>query len=287
MAPVRLTVGLRGVLALTLGLLAGSAAAAPHPMYLPGQGPARPRATGQMEYFGGPVFSKVVVVSVMWGPDVNATVVSDIGGFFTAATNSTWFDITAQYGTNLTGVNGHAGTDQTISRGSFLKQVVIAPHNTSKSLTDVAIQKELKTQIKDKVLPAATKNTVYMVYFPPGTTINLDGSLSCQAFGAYHNGVSYKKSGLYYGVMPDCGYSFATETVVSSHELAEATTDNIPTPGSNPAYPQAWNNAQGYEIGDLCEGDDATLTTSKTSYSVQQLFSNTVNICTIGNYTSP
>jgi hypothetical protein len=278
----------RCVLVLVLTVMAGAAAADPHPMYLPGHGPARPRATGQMEYFGGPVFSKVKVVSVMWGAAVNATVVSDIAGFFIAATNSTWFDILAQYKTDLTGVNGHAGTDQTISRGKFLQQVVITPHNTKKTLTDVAIQKELKTQIKDGVLPAATANTVYMIYFPPGVTINLDGSLSCQAFGAYHNGITYtKRIGLFYGVMPDCGYSFATETVVSSHELAEATTDNFPTPGSNPAYPQAWNNAEGYEIGDLCEGDYATLTTSTVSYSVQQLFSNLVNSCTTGNYTSP
>jgi hypothetical protein len=92
---------------------------------------------------------------------------------------------------------------------------------------------------------------------------------------------------LFYGVMPDCGYSFATETVISSHELAEATTDNFPTPGSNPAYPQAWNNAEGYEIGDLCEGDSATLTAGAERYSVQQVFSNLVNSCSSGNYTSP
>jgi hypothetical protein len=273
--------------AVALGVLGGPAAADPHPMYLPGHGPARARATGQMEYFGGPVFSKVKVVSVMWGPDVNATVVSDIAGFFAAATKSTWFDILAQYGTNLTGVNGHAGTDQTISRGSFQTQVVITPYNASTTLTDVAIQKELKAQIKNKMLPSATANTVYMVYFPPGFTINLDGSLSCDEFGAYHNGVTYGKAGLFYGVMPDCGYSFGYETVVSSHELAEATTDNFPTPGNDPAYPQAWNNSQGYEIGDLCEGQYATLTTRTTSYSVQQVYSNTAASCTTANYTSP
>ena len=87
--------------------------------------------------------------------------------------------------------------------------------------------------------------------------------------------------------MPDCGYTFGDSTVVSSHELAEATTDNIPTPGSNPKYPQAWNTTDGYEIGDLCEGYTGTLTAGKTSYTVQQIYSNAIASCTSGNYTSP
>jgi len=268
--------------------LTHAAYADPHLMYLPGHGPQRSEQAATMLYFGGPVFGKVKVVSVMWGPKVNAQVVAGIGGFYQAVTNSTWFDILAQYETNLVGVNGHAGTNQTISRGSFAGQVVIAPHNTASLLTDKAVEKELLVQIKAGKLPAPDANTVYMTYFPPGVTITLGGLQSCSSFGAYHNGFMSKLyGGVFYGVMPDCGYSFAGISIVSSHELAEATTDVYPTPGSHPKYPQAWNSSNGSEIGDLCEGTSGTVKTAKGSYSVQQVFSNTVNACTSGNYSSP
>ena len=278
--------------AFALACLAGNAFADPHPMYLPGKAPPRhwQPQPGQatMLYYGGPVFSTVKVVSVVWGSSVNKTVVADIGGFFTAATNSTWFDNMAQYATDLVGVNGHMGTNQTIGRGTYLEQVVITPHNTATTLTDKAVQKEILFQIKHGKLPVPDANTVYMTYFPPGVTITLDGSKSCSSFGAYHEGFHNKTyGGVFYGVMPDCGYSFQFTTIVSAHELAEATTDNFPTPGSNPKYPQAWNTSDGYEIGDLCEGTSGNLVAGKTTYQVQQIFSNTLNACTTGNYTSP
>jgi hypothetical protein len=264
----------------------------PHVLWLPGHGPARTaphdRATGQMNYYGGPVISTVKVVSVMWNSQVNSTVQAQIGGFFTAATNSTFFDIMAQYATDLTGINGHAGTDQTISRGTWNEQVVLVPHNGATTLTDKQVQKELLYQIKHKKLPKPDANTLYMTYFPPGYTILLGKAASCSAFGAYHEGFMNKAhGGIFYGVMPDCGYSFNDETIVSSHELAEATTDAFPTPGSKPNYPQAWNTSDGYEIGDLCEGLSGNLVAGSTTYQVQQIYSNAIASCTSGNYHSP
>ena len=281
-----------GLLATVLGCLAGSAFADPHPLWLPGHFPHGMRApsagTGEMEYYGGPVFSTVKVITVMWGSKVNPQIVSGIGGFYTAATNSTFFDIMAQYATTLTGINGHKGTDQQIGRGTFSQQVVITPFNGHKTLSNKAVQKELVAQIAAGNLPAPDANTLYMTYFPPGITITLGSSKSCSAFGAYHEGFKNATyGGVFYGVMPDCGYTFADSTVVSSHELAEATTDNFPTPGSKPKYPQAWNTTDGYEIGDLCEGYSGTLTAGSTKYTVQQIYSNLVAGCSTGNYHSP
>jgi hypothetical protein len=87
--------------------------------------------------------------------------------------------------------------------------------------------------------------------------------------------------------MPGCHYSFASHTIVSSHEFSEALSDNNPTPGSNPDFPQAWNNATGFEIGDLCQGRNGTLTTSRKTYTVQQEYLNSIAGCSTGNYTSP
>ncbi len=276
-----------------LGCLAGPALADPHPMWLPGHFPhglpaLHPAGKGEMDYYGGPVFTSVKVISVMWGSGVNPQIVSGIGGFYTAATNSTFFDIMAQYATNLTGVDGHKGTNQQIGRGTWVEQVVITPFNKKTTLTDKAVQKELVKQIAAGKLPAPDANTLYMTYFPPGITIELGSSKSCSSFGAYHEGFKNAAyGGVFYGVMPDCGYTFNDSTVVSSHELAEATTDNYPTPGSSPKYPQAWNTTDGYEIGDLCEGYSGTLKAGKTSYTVQQIYSNAIANCTSGNYTSP
>jgi hypothetical protein len=176
-----------------------------------------------------------------------------------------------------------------IGRGTYLGQVQIVPKNTKTKLTDKQVQKELEYQISTGALPAADLNTLYMIYFPQNISIILDGGASCQSFGAYHEAVSAKvtPNNVFYGVMPDCGGGFNDLTVVSSHEFAEATTDNIPTPGSNPKYPQAWNTSDGYEIGDLCEGDYTTLTAGSTVYQVQEVFSNKTNACATGTFTSP
>lgn len=249
----------------------------------------RPDAATTMLYYGGPVIGTVKVEVVFWGTNVAPATVSGIGAFLGAIANSTYIDQLAQYSTNLVGVNGHAGTNQTIGRGSLLGQVTITPQNQATTLTDAAIKKELHHQIGIGKLPRQNPNTLYMVYFPANITIALGGSVSCQAFGAYHEagpGVVGKPN-LLYGVMPDCGGGFSGQTIASSHEFAEAVTDAIPTPGSHPAYPQAWNTSNGYEIGDLCEGNDTTLTAGKTSYTVQEVFDNSTNACATGTFKSP
>jgi hypothetical protein len=260
----------------------------PEQMQRSGRVPPHLGATGDMEYFGGSVFSNVKVVSVIWGSSVNAQTVSGMPGFLAAIVNSTYVDQLSIYDTDLKGLH-HKGTNQTINRGTFVSQVQITPKNQGTQLTDKMVQKELEYQIKNGNLPMNDLNTLYMIYFPKDVSINLDGSLSCQAFGAYHFATSKKvtPSNIFYGVMPDCGYSFNDHTIISSHEFAEATTDNIPTPGSNPKYPQAWNTSDGYEIGDLCEGTQGTLTAGKTVYYVQELYLNNIAACGTANFTSP
>jgi len=244
---------------------------------------------GQMLYYGGSVFSSVKVVSVLWGPNVNQKTVQGMPGFLSAIVNSTFVDqLAPQYDTNRHGVN-HKGTHQTITRGTFISQVQITPQNQNTNLTDKMIHTELEYQIANGFLPTQDPNTLYMIYFPNNITISLGGALSCQSFGAYHFATSKRPSAtnIFYGVMPDCGYSFNDHTIISAHEFAEATTDNIPTPGSNPAYPQAWNTSTGYEIGDLCEGTQGQLVAGQTTYYVQEVYLNSIPGCGTGNFHSP
>ena len=283
-------------MAVSLGLSLPAVAApdgAAYHIYRPDFHPApatTPPPSATMLYFGGPVIAKVKVVAVLWGAKVPKTVSAGLKGYFKAIVNSTYIDQLSQYSTvGIIGVNGKPGTNQTITRGSFTGKFVITPANTSKNLTDADVQSELEAQISAGHLPAADLNTLYMIYFPSGVSITLDGMKSCVTFGAYHEAVSsaVTPNNIFYGVMPDCGGGFSTATIVSSHEFAEAVTDPIPTPGSNPAYPQAWNDANGNEIGDLCEGRNSTLTAAGQTYTVQEIFTNSTNACATGKFTSP
>jgi hypothetical protein len=246
-------------------------------------------AAKTMLYYAGPVLSSGKVAAVIWGKGVAKATVKGIGPFLAAIVNSTFVDQLAQYSTNIKGVNGMQGTNQTIGRGSFLGKFHITPANKSKTLTDAQVQTEIEHQIAIGALPKNDTDTLYMTYFPADITISLDGSLSCQAFGGYHEATinSIDPNNVFYAVMPDCGGGFPEQTIVSSHEFAEATTDSIPTPGTNPAFPQAWNTSNGYEIGDLCEGNDTTLTAAKKVYSIQEIFTNSTNACATGKFTSP
>jgi hypothetical protein len=245
---------------------------------------------GPMFYYGGSVFEGVKVVSVIWGSNVSQQTVTQIPLFSTAIVNSTYVDqMSPQYDTFKRGVNHHKGTKQHIGRGSFLGQIQITPHNGSLSITDADIQKELAYQIKHGVLPLNDLETLYMIYFPAEVTIKLDNLNSCQQFGAYHfakNDTKLSNNNLFYTVEPECNAGFDFLTFAASHEFAEATTDNVPTPGRVPDFPQAWNDAHGFEAADLC-GDAATLSDGTNSWTVAQYYLNTIEACATGNYQSP
>jgi hypothetical protein len=249
-----------------------------------------PPPAGPVNYYGGSVFTAPKVISVMWGSTVNSTIVSTVPGFSAAIVNSTYVDQAAQYSTkHVHAINGHKGTKQTIGRGTYLGQTVITPNNTNTDLTDDDVQAELKLQIQQGNLPKQDLNTLYMVYFPQNVTITLDGLTSCVDFGAYHfatNDKKLAKKNLFYAVEPDCGSSINSITFAASHEFMEATTDNVPTPGSFPDFPQAWNDANGFEVGDLCS-PSGQLTAGSSHWTVTQYFLNSTMKCSTGNYTSP
>jgi hypothetical protein len=225
-------------------------------------------------YFGGPVISNVKAVVVLWGNNVDPRITTRIGSFYRSVTDSnyvTW--LSPQYDTFRQAVNGLPGTNQKIGAGTFLGTFTIQPAVTQGTIDDTAIQAELQAQISGGHLPAQDADTLYMVYFPPGLTITAFGAASCQQFCAYHNfdGLPDPSiSHIFYGVIPDISACFAgcestppnppdffdSVTTISGHEFEEAITDPFPTPGNTPGFPQAWNDANGYEIGDLCAFTD-------------------------------
>jgi len=123
--------------------------------------------------------------------------------------------------------------------------------------------------------------TLYVIYYPDGTDITLQGEHSCQGFGGYHNEVKVTQTqSIPYAVLPRCG-SFGqldgldAITYATSHELVEAVTDQFPM--TNPAYqlPEpddiAWAFGGGGEIGDMCEfNQDAPLLPTNYAFTVQK-----------------
>jgi hypothetical protein len=288
--------------------VSAAAQAAPHGIYRIKQDRQLFQALGltgnkaaekKLYYYGGPVISHAKVYAVMWGAEVDATTQKQIRGFLENVVNSTYMDWLTEYATSIKAVDGRAGTNQGIGRGSFAGQVVIHPAHTSTNLDDKDIQAELDAQIDAGNLPKPDGDTLYMTYFPPGVSITIEGQGSCSSFCAYHEGFVSKKFGnVFYGVMPDlggmcsfgCGFqasSFDSLTDVSSHELIEAVTDPFPTPADKPAYPQAWNTTDGNEIGDLCASTSTQLSTQGLTYVVQKEFDNSILGCAAGPYHSP
>jgi hypothetical protein len=245
-----------------------------------------------MNYYGGSVFSDVKVVSVMWNDSVLQNTKDQIPLFTQALVSSTFTDQMAEYHTqHVTAINGHKNTHQFIHRGSYLGQYQINPKNKGTLLMDADVQTELKHQIRKGKLPPADSNTLYMIYFPADITIVIDGQASCVVFGAYHFATNdakrSKKHNIFYSVEPECNSGFDYLTFAASHEYAEAMTDNVPTPLVNPDYPQAWNDATGYEIADKCD-TSGTLTSLAGSWNVTQYWLNSLHGCsTTPTYTSP
>jgi hypothetical protein len=228
-----------------------------------------------LQYFGGPVISKINVIPVYWGKGVKEQ--STIESFFPAITNSAYIDFLKQYDTKT----------QSIERGTGSAAKEITPTITKKSLTDHDIERQLSIALTNKVLPAVNENNLYMVYFPPGFSISSQGGQSCVDFCAYHS--TFKKGGkaVFYGVVPDlgsggcesgCGNSTSqakNTTEVSSHEMAEAITDADVGLATTIGNPLAWYDPTNGEIGDICVGEPATV----AGFTVQKLWSNKANAC--------
>jgi hypothetical protein len=262
-----------------------------------------------VDYFGGPVISNVHIVEVLYGagaylPNIAGTATPTMANFFTDITQSTFFDMLSEYSTTgVTAFDGTAGTNQFIGHGLYDGQIAITPAaaNNGPTITDNQIQAELLNQVTVGNLPApvidaqGNNNTLYMIFFPPGKTINDGTSNSCVkgGFCAYHNSTNsaFGTHRLFYGVMPDLqppsgcstgcgsGTTFDQATNVTSHELSEAVTDADVGPATTFARPLAWIDQTNGEIGDICVAVEAAVVVNGTAYTVQQEFSNLQNNC--------
>ena len=287
-----------------------------HPLYIvpfveKGAAPAvgaQAVAGASVSYYGGPVISNVHVVVVLYGAgnylsNISSTTPPSIASFFTDVPTSSLFDMLTEYDTvGVATVDGLPGSNQTIGHGFFDGEFTITPAagNNGSIITDQEIQNELLSQIAAGNLPQpvfdsqGNNNTLYMTFFPAGKAITAGNMSSCVkgGFCAYHSSTVGIRTVLY-GVMPDmqapslcssgCGSGgpFDIVTNVAAHELSEATTDANVGNASTVARPLAWFDTFNGEIGDICEGEEGTVTANGQSYTVQAEFSQFQNTCAL------
>ena len=120
---------------------------------------------------------------------------------------------------------------------------------------------------------AARDDTVYGIYMPAGTYVQLQGSYSCVSFCGYHGFFKYLGRNIKYAIFPYLSCSACSIaglkvgdmlTIVSSHEIREAVTD----PQLN-----SWYDSQGYEADDKCAWHNLYQMT-KGGFYVQPEYSN-------------
>jgi hypothetical protein len=238
--------------------------------------PVGTTATPALKYYGGPMLSHVKIQVVYWNGAVKHQ--DQIPGFYSAITQSPYFDWLKEYDSG----------PYKIGRGVLLGAYTDPSPNPSAALEDADVQAELSSLIGKSAVPQPDADTLYMMYFPPGVSIDMQGSGSCQVFCAYHGTFLDNGKEVNYGVIPDQGGScaggcgtdpveFNNETSVSSHEMIEAVTDPAVglVTGNEPVAPLGWYDLNYGEIGDICNAGQAKV----GGYTVQREWSNARGLC--------
>lgn len=219
-----------------------------------------------LTYRNGPLLTAVEVFTVFWGQawqqPANRTISSQMNAFFDYIVTSKLIDLLHEYS-----VPG-----KTIGHGKRIGTANLTSSEPGSSVEDGTIQQLLAKEIGSGGLPAATPNTLYFAFLPPGTQVVQGGSASCKTFCGYHDAT---QSGIFYAVMPYPGCSGCTGglaaldalTSTTSHELCEAITDPIPV--------QGWYDDNYGEIGDICAWKTRVL----DGHTIQLEWSNAADAC--------
>ena len=227
---------------------------------------APPATPPKLTYRQGPLLTAVQVFTIFWGPAWQQPPQSDMltrmNQFFDYILGSELMDQLGEYS-----VPG-----QKIEKGVLIGTTTLLADVPTKSVQDSAIQSMIQAQITAGTLPAATSNTLYFVFVPPGVQVIQGTDASCKVFCGYHETIN---NSIFYAVMPYPGCSgclgslaeFDALTSTTSHELCEAITDPIPG--------QGWYDDANGEIGDICAWQTRVL----GGYTIQLEWSNKANQC--------
>jgi hypothetical protein len=253
--------------------------------------PAGPRAAAAafpgFSYHGGPVIKFPLIYASFWGSSwlagaANLTRAAHLTQFLTDLGASKYMNILSQYGA------GTGAGSACFLRSSFVTNV---PNN----LSGTDLRNTIQNCINAGALPEPTANTCLVIYLADEVAVNdtADGIEMCEptndnAFG-FHTFFQTTGGHVFpFAVIPGLNNACLTnscpgndggcslhlaetqeqrQTQVSSHEFAEMITD--------PELNAWWDTDNGAEIGDICNGEAATITVGANTWTVQREYSKT------------
>jgi hypothetical protein len=227
----------------------------------------------------GPVLASPKLVPVFFSADDKAVQTMLVAFLDALGSSQYWATTTLEYG-----VGPAAATAP-----------VVLTEAAPPTIDSATIQTWLAGKLngEDPLWPPADDNTVYVLHYPPGSTISRQGptatATSCKDFGGYHDSTTldalHSSQNVTYAVIPRCGQIDGLQgvdaaTSVESHEIIEAVTD--PYPMVDPAYGELDQNHDywlwalaGGEVGDMCaQFPDAFTKLPELPNYVQRTWSN-------------
>jgi hypothetical protein len=221
---------------------------------------------------GGPKLTAPRLVTVSFSND-DPTLVASLESFDDSITTTAWWTaVASEYGVGPGGGGGHVVLPMAASSG----------YTDSVRGGDSSVRQLIQTSVASGILPTPDAQTLYVVYFPAGTILRLDGLAACAGprGGGWHDDltVSPPDAGapvdVAYAVVPRCASDVASMTLAASHEIVESATD--PSPENAPAVQMtdpAWL-AFGPEVADVCFAIETNLSTPIGPYLAQRSWSN-------------
>ncbi len=207
-----------------------------------------------VNYNGGRLLTSVKVISVSFAGD-DSTLIGRLQDFDDTITSTPWWQAsTAEYCEQPNGPCIGPGT----GGGHYvLNETAAASYADHENGMNSTIVQFIQAHITAGTIPPPDDQTIYMLFFPSGTNITLDGESSCSSFGAYHYAAKFAVGDAgtlvdgAYAVEPRCNYGETFLTQAASHELIEAATDTDFETG----YLMEDDSfcRYGCEVGDLCD----------------------------------
>lgn len=223
----------------------------------PAPHPASPRVVSS----GGPVLASPKVVPIFFQGD---TLQGSIESFLDALAKSPyWTATTKEYGV-----------------GALTIAPAVAAGAPPASMTDDDIKAWLAAQTDGTHTgwPKADASTIFTVFFPSSTSIDVHGKKSCGAFDGYHlEGQTKDGDPLVYAVLARCA-GLDDVTVAAGHEIMEAATD--PLYDTDPAFSATdrdhfiWTVTTAGEVADMCVFEPQANQRLVGSFMVERSWSN-------------
>jgi hypothetical protein len=241
---------------------------------------------------GAPQMNAPKLVTVTFMGD---TMASQLQSFGQGISATTWWDyVLADYCQNDAGTcpaQAAVSSPQTVAAGaSYVDTATGDPAQLPTGGTP--IWDLISSEIESGTVPPPDFDTMYILYFPSTTTVNLDGSNGCSnsfaSWDGYHNQMTYTPEAgapipVAYSIVMECpGYMVSDVTFTATHEIVETITDGYYDSSGNGGWyldlndvnTWGWNDVQGGgEVGDLCQdelglGLDVTMAGSFTAQRI-------------------